>query len=284
MTINPIHWRPQAGRRYPQIRQGGQAILRLDLVGNPPAGPPVAGYSQWLYAGSGTDGVNDGDAVGSWAGQGASPFTVTQATAGKKPLLKLAVQNGLPVIRFDGVDDGLKAVVALSQPMTVFIAYRMIARPPTGQKYVLGQGDQLDFVSNTDTQIRIYGGGTQVTATDSTQTVFRISTGVLNSQAGGNSYLFLNGIQLGSGNIGPNGLTTFRICNYADGNTNNANADMGEILIYPSALSDPNRQLVEAWLIQRWGIVTFSGVTRSRLINAAGQGSQGRAGLVNSGG
>lgn len=44
--------------------------------------------------------VADGDPVGRWDDQSGNGRHLTQATAGLRPLLKLAIQNGRPVVRF----------------------------------------------------------------------------------------------------------------------------------------------------------------------------------------
>ncbi len=48
----------------------------------------------------GTTATADGDPVGRWLDQSGNGNHVSQATAGKRGTLKLAIQNGLPVIRF----------------------------------------------------------------------------------------------------------------------------------------------------------------------------------------
>lgn len=52
-------------------------------------------------------GLSDDDPVTTWEDLSATGADFTQATASKKPIYKTAVQNGLPVVRFDGSDDGL---------------------------------------------------------------------------------------------------------------------------------------------------------------------------------
>src|SRR2546430_5219180 len=52
--------------------------------------------------------LNDGDPVGAWNDQSGNARNFTQGTAGFKPLYKTGIQNGLPVVRFDGVDDFLQ--------------------------------------------------------------------------------------------------------------------------------------------------------------------------------
>lgn len=56
---------------------------------------------------SGTAATADADPVGEWQDQGGNGNHLAQATASKRGTLKLNIQNGRPVIRFDGTDDFL---------------------------------------------------------------------------------------------------------------------------------------------------------------------------------
>jgi hypothetical protein len=77
----------------------------------------IAGLALWLDASDAstlfqasdgtTPAVADGDVVGYWGDKSSAGNVVTQPTTANKPLLKLAVQNGRAVIRFDGADDVL---------------------------------------------------------------------------------------------------------------------------------------------------------------------------------
>lgn len=51
--------------------------------------------------------VADADPVGGWKDKSGNGRNVTQATGAARPTLRLAVQNGRPVLRFDGTDDTL---------------------------------------------------------------------------------------------------------------------------------------------------------------------------------
>lgn len=55
-----------------------------------------------------TPAAADTDPVGSWSDLSGNSNHAFQTTAGKRPLLKLAIKNGRPVLRYDGTDDFLK--------------------------------------------------------------------------------------------------------------------------------------------------------------------------------
>jgi len=81
----------------------------------------IAGLQLWLKADTGlwqdaamtTPAVADGDVVGAWADQSGNGNHATQGTTAAKPLLKLAIKNGKPVVRFDGTDDLLRIASGL---------------------------------------------------------------------------------------------------------------------------------------------------------------------------
>lgn len=61
----------------------------------------------WQDSARTTPAVADGDPVGAWDDASGNGRNLTQANTGLRPLLKLSIQNGLPVVRFDGADDVL---------------------------------------------------------------------------------------------------------------------------------------------------------------------------------
>lgn len=66
-----------------------------------PSSPTV-----WFDA-SQLTGLSDGDGVSSWTDLSGNGYHATQSTTDYKPLYKTNIQNGLPVVRFDGSNDVL---------------------------------------------------------------------------------------------------------------------------------------------------------------------------------
>ena len=69
----------------------------------------ISGLKLWLEADRIT-GLNDSDPVGTWSDLSGNGNHATQGTAAAKPLYKMGILNGRPVVRYDGTDD----VMALS--------------------------------------------------------------------------------------------------------------------------------------------------------------------------
>jgi hypothetical protein len=68
----------------------------------------------WQDAARTTAAAADGDPVGAWDDGSGLANHATQATSTKRPTLKLAVLNGRPVLRFDGVDDLLTTAAVVT--------------------------------------------------------------------------------------------------------------------------------------------------------------------------
>jgi len=69
-------------------------------------------------------GLNDGDNVSAWYDKiDTIKAPLTQATTSKQPTYHTNVANGLPVVRFDGVDDYLSGLLpsAITVPLTFFV-------------------------------------------------------------------------------------------------------------------------------------------------------------------
>lgn len=71
-------------------------------------------------------GLVDGDPVQTWSDGSGNDRHATQATAAARPVYKTAMVNGLPAVRFDGVDDNL-ATPAFAQS-TVWTAFVVVKR------------------------------------------------------------------------------------------------------------------------------------------------------------
>jgi len=114
----------------------------------------IAGLQLWLDA-SQITGLNDGDAVGTWADLSGNGNDATQATGSKKPTFETNELNGRPVVRFDGVDDILQTPIFGQFPSkrgTLFLVYK--ATFGASYKSVLntitgaGVGFQLEMVKS----------------------------------------------------------------------------------------------------------------------------------------
>lgn len=87
----------------------------------------------WLDA-SQIVGLNDGDAVATWSDLSGNGNHYTQATASKRPTYKTGVQNSLPGVLGDGVDDILECAAinwTADQKATVFCVVKGLSSVTT---------------------------------------------------------------------------------------------------------------------------------------------------------
>ncbi len=112
------------------IQSHHAAVARKRVAGGgPPPGPPLAGYEIWFSAPDAStrfDAVSGGSpvapdaALARWEDKSGNGYHWTQSTSGSRPILKAAALNGLDVIRFDAVDDGLSGALGATLK-TVFV-------------------------------------------------------------------------------------------------------------------------------------------------------------------
>lgn len=195
---------------------------------------------------------SDGDPISQWTDLSGEDNHCVQAIGSKRPTLKLAIQNGLPVVRFDGVDDDLAHLLDIPGANTVFAVVKMIGT--TGEQIVIsassggnlaayirgrsgsenwGTYRQADVFANTP----ISGSFKQVTIVSRSGTDLDLVTdgNVETKVAAGYHVDAAIRRRIGSGQA-----------------TNWFGGDIAEILLYDSALSAVNRQAVEAYLRTKW--------------------------------
>jgi len=196
--------------------------------------------------------VSDGDVVGGWKDKSGNSRNALQTDGTKKPLLKLAIQNGRNVVRYDGVNDfSLISTISIAQPYHVFFVTKI--RSTGNIFHANGQGQ---IRTGTAGSISPLTGVTVFCGTPLASTNFFVNDAVLAGQFvanGASSKIYKDGSLVVSGNPGTDGITsTMTLASYNTG-LNNLNSDFMELLVYNSELSGANRQLVEAYLKAKWG-------------------------------
>src|SRR4051794_1826732 len=112
---------------FPGLAQARRLVTKGSAAAFSPT--DVSGLKLWLkadagaYSDSGTTLCANNDTVKQWNDQSGNSNNVTQVTSGKRPTYKTGIQNGQPVLRFDGVDDFLQmgANPAMNGELTVFV-------------------------------------------------------------------------------------------------------------------------------------------------------------------
>lgn len=97
----------------------------------------LSGLAFWVKG----DDANAAGAISSWTDQSGNGRHATQATGSKQPTKVLDVVNGLPIIRFDGTDDGLATSAFQTFPSkrgTVFIVWKNYQPINTADDHLVG--------------------------------------------------------------------------------------------------------------------------------------------------
>lgn len=242
---------------------------RRALLGGGAFDPRALGnLSLWLDATK--HNAADGDAVTTWADLSGNGKDATQATAGKKPTYKTAIQNGKPVIRFDG-GDGL-AVPAIDLTGTPAVSLYMVASSSAATDQVLFEFSDnknsytdafLMYVLATSKVLEMGGTGDVGSANFRTTAVasaaMKVMTGVFDKSAGAGfeAFAWVNGD--GAGTKPTTFNNTNALGNRASyiGARNQASlfltGDIAEVLLYRVAHTTAERQAVEGYLRQKWG-------------------------------
>ena len=160
----------------------------------------------WQDSARTTPAAADADPVGAWDDT-AGLHNLTQATGTKRGTLKLAQQNGLPAVRFDGVDDFLAAgAFAQNQPFTVYLVLKCVAGAV--HRYIHSANTDIagayQSVAGSYTLYAPSNGPSVALGT----TQFNIVCGIMN---GASSQARLNGGSAVTGNPGTNNLDGFSL-------------------------------------------------------------------------
>lgn len=194
-------------------------------------------------------------AIARWEDRSGNGRHATQATLAARPLKKAATLNGLPVVRFDGVDDGMVHALAIVGDNTVFMVIRSyqattdsrVIFSATAPNAALNGTIREDSPSGQWGSFRIEG---PRTSGQSLRGAYKI---ICSQSVGVNGSLTTNGALA---NFTSSGFFTDANARMSIGfNTFNAteqcNCDIAEILVYP-LLSAGNRLAVEQYLRAKW--------------------------------
>lgn len=189
----------------------------------------------------------NGDPIGTWKDLSGTGKFIVAGTDAKRPTLISPGQNGLPVVRFDGTDDSLRSNVTFTraQPHTVAMAFKH--RTGAGTWVVAGLAAEFSGAQVAGTMYAYAGANVAVSG----YTAGSFSSLILGFNDAASTF-FWNGTKTtGSpGSAASDGLT---VGSNAAGGAN-TDLDVGEILVFPSHLSDENAALVYAYFQSRWGI------------------------------
>jgi hypothetical protein len=208
----------------------------------------ISGLYAW-YDASQIVGKVDGDAISQWDDLSGNARHLLQATGSKQPLYKAAVQNGKPVVRFDGVDDDLTAALAatLAQPFTIVVVGRASTGTSTNENFTASPSGNV-FVAGRTGGGGVYSiqGGTPFTQISAgrKENAFKLITAIFN---GATSEIHVNGATT-AGSLGTTGYATPLRVGSLGGTTEFLNGDVAELIVYSKALNSTEVGQIEAYL------------------------------------
>jgi hypothetical protein len=198
--------------------------------------------------------ANDGDSISTWTDKEGTD-DLTQATSSNQPTLKTNILNGKQIVRFDGSSQYLDVPFGntVTQGHHTFVV---------GQKRSGGTNDVETLIdAATDRTHHLFGqndnnnnvwaayGGSEIQdgAEDSDPHIWTVNWD------GSSSAMRLDGSQDASGDLGSEDMDGLTVGRRA-GDGQYGDYDVGEIIIYATTLSDSDRDNVESFLANKWGI------------------------------
>ena len=222
----------------------------------------------WLDA-SVITGLSDDDPVTTWADLSGAGLDAVQAVEAKQPKYKTSIINGLPVVRFDGGDALVTSTNDIaSDKASVFIVCTVASG---GDHILLEHGTTISVATKPFSLSRGADNKLNALILGAVGYNYNLSSLLVNttpflacgifdkSLETKEATQYINGVTGGTQPIDANNTDAFGTANsFYIGERNGASVyltgDIGEIIVYNSALSDLNRKKVENYLQRKWGL------------------------------
>jgi len=197
-------------------------------------------------------------AIARWEDKSGNARHATQATLANRPLRKTAVQNGKDIARFDGANDTMTHGLSGSLTACSIFAVTKKISEQSGYRGIVAVG--LNYPSPNGSMLLSRAPGTwgtyvvdgaeygRASTTSAGISAFRMLCMIDDFSSGGRFYMD------GSTNGTWTGNTLGQIAHIGGQPAQNTHSDISEILVFPTALSDSDRQSVEAYLNAKWAI------------------------------
>lgn len=222
----------------------------------------LAGLKLWLKA----DQISgsDGDLLSTWTDQSTNGKNATAAGAAR-PTYKVNIQNDLAVVRFDGAATFMTtADISVTQPNSIYVVAK--------QTSTATMGTFFDGTSTNPRQtlrcesgsgvISIYGGTAVRSGTINRSAAFRVFSLIV---TGGNGigYAELLSDTGAAGSIGTQAIGPVSLGAYSPAGVGQLflNGDIAEVLVYDTAVSVANHEIIEDYLRQKWAVLPIGATT-----------------------
>lgn len=276
--INEIFLQQQSAQSVP-LR-----IRAIDDGGSPlPLPSTIAGLTGWwsadagVFSDAGSTPAVDNDTIRQWNDQSGNGRHFSQATAPNRPTFKTNIVNAKPVVRFGGgTDDDYMTAVAGSNffaagAKTAFVVFYHRAN------FSAPLWSVWDGAVNYVNQLGSNTGADHLTVNNDGATDTAIKTGLALGTWNIGTFLHSSGLLYS----GANDTRDTSLVSSASGNTSSLanttylgvsngptylDGDIAEVLFYNAALSQPERQVVEGYLANKYGITIPYGVSGGEVL------------------
>ncbi|MEZ4743289.1 MAG: hypothetical protein R3B45_12730 [Bdellovibrionota bacterium] len=211
-------------------------------------------------------GISDGSVVTKWADSSGNGYDSFASASTKAPIYKENQLNGLPVVRFDGVDDflatnketyvngtGARTIVAvITNANDSGTDLRLIAEYGTTWNATQLYGLSYRTGVSPYEVGNIYGGSTFNGGTAPSASAMLLVI----QYDGSDDYLYVNGAFSGSNSVVLNTVSwsSLKIGSNHTGNGGFFDGDIAEFMYFDSFLTSSQRQALEAYLQTKYGI------------------------------
>lgn len=210
----------------------------------------TTGLVDWLKVDSLT-GLSDGASVATFTDSSGSGNNAVQATTSMQPIYKTNILNGKPVLRFSNTNAQTMTISTnFPAPTTIIYVSRMWG--PVHQRILAGLNNNWLLGYHGGKKQRAYFQGWVNTGSTDADTNWNLYSTTIGG-TGVNSNFYENGINLASNQGGiasPNGLSL----NGHMGTSELSDADIAEVLVYNSTLSDLSRSIIERYLANKYAL------------------------------
>lgn len=234
----------------------------------------IGGLKLWLAAG-GITGLADGATVATWPDRSGNGFNATQATEANKPLYKVNIINGRPVVRFDGTNDtmaltgGALDIVRNVSGATIFAVVKSTGAAQNGRVVFFANNvaatSRLSLhqsvAPNWEAIYRRLDADAADTLTDGAANTSPHVLSLVRDYAAATATLYVDG---GSGTTDATANTAGSTSDTASANAqigassaaggNPFPGDIAEVIIYNRALTTAERKSIELMLGNKYGI------------------------------
>lgn len=246
-------------------RLGDPSLNRLGIRGQPwglgrAGGAPsflpsdLDNLILWLRADTIT-GLNDGDAVATWQDDSGQGNDVTQGVAANRPTYQTNERNGLPIVRFDGINDVLTVTLGgeIAVPNTVILVARHISGAIPANEFMVGCKNPAFAITTTifadSAGPAALSGFSGITVrTIALDAAYHYSDWVVD---GLSSIVRVDGVDFSS-DLGA--LSILDIGIGANPSASNfADVDIAEVILYSDGKTPVDLDNLDSYIVSKWG-------------------------------